>query len=316
MGHSFTPISKVSTVRRFDDTSISYCSKMAEANMGAAYVILSLQYWTVLSHIPEFLYILQALHTEQTIKHTHSCLLVSDPKVAGWTSCLKMSAMSWHKLLKLWTRSKLKDALFILYAVFSRAHCRVLWFLVSSLQCPWGFNSLLPKSDTDLFICLHYQFFFLFGPIGNSWSVAQEDNREKKNHWEKIRVELSARQISSFASCLLTCLTDLWGCDCNALSAEGSQREDYKWQAESHYHSQFRGTQESQLVQRHNHNTQVWIFAVWVLSLSLWHAFVLFLDLEMFSLFSLYLQIWRMICTLTMSAHSQTCYVWPIQLKF
>lgn len=190
-------------------------------------------------------------HTEQTIKHTRSCLLVF---VAGWTSCPDLSF------------SKLKDTgphengLFPLYTVFRRAHCRVPWFSVSSLQCPWGFNRFLPKSNTDLFICLHYLLYFLFGPIGNGWSAAWKDNRET-NHWEKIRVELPARQISFFASCLLTCLTDLGGCDCNAMSGEGSQREDYKWQAASHYHSQFRGTQESQLVQRHNHNTQVGIFA-------------------------------------------------------
>lgn len=181
-----------------------------------------------------------------------------DPKVAGWTSCLvlKMSAMSWQ--------NKFKDTLFIRYTVFSRALCRVPWFPVSSLQCPWAFSGLLPKSNTDLFICLHYLLYCLFAPIGNSWSVAQKDNGEKKNRWEKIRVELSERQIPFFASCLLTCLTDLWGCDCKAMSGAGSQRGDYKWQAVSHYHSRFRGTQESQLVQRHNHNTQVGIFRSWV----------------------------------------------------
>lgn len=43
-------------------------------------------------------------------------------------------------------------------------------------------------------------------------------------------------------SCIWTCPTDLWGCDCNTLyRGEG----DYKWQAAPHYQSRSRGAQES-----------------------------------------------------------------------
>lgn len=37
---------------------------------------------------------------------------------------------------------------------------------------------------------------------------------------------------------------DKWACDCNAISVEGSQRKDYKWQAVSHYQTKSRGAQE------------------------------------------------------------------------
>lgn len=73
-----------------------------------------------------------------------------------------------------------------------------------------------------------------------------ERQRGKRNPLEQIRVELLARRISFFESCLSACPTDLWGCDCNALSGEGSPKEDYKWQAVAHYHRPSRRARESQ----------------------------------------------------------------------
>lgn len=45
----------------------------------------------------------------------------------------------------------------------------------------------------------------------------------KKNGREKIRVELSTRQIAFFGSCLSRCAEKWQDCDCNTISSEGSQ---------------------------------------------------------------------------------------------
>lgn len=116
-------------------------------------------------------------------------------------------------------------------------HCEVPCCMYSSVWLMMSYSfAQVPQSNSDLFIYFQDLHYFLLVPICNGWRVAlksplslsqQIERREgkKKNPWEN---------------------PDLWSCDCNALSGEGSQREDYTWQAVPNYHFQSRGAQESQ----------------------------------------------------------------------